>query len=63
MESDVVKICEFIFFEFIILRENVTSTFFLRQCNMVKWLFVISYGSLPKFSDNLNYISKGKCIL
>ena len=26
---------------------------------MVKWLFVIPYGSLLTFSDNLNYISKG----
>ena len=34
----------------------------LRQCNMVKWLFVISYGSLLTFSDNLSYISKGMFI-
>ena len=31
----------------------------LRQGHMVKWLFVISYGSLLTFSDNLTYISKG----
>ena len=32
------------------------------HCNMVKWRFVIYYGSLLKFSDNLNDISKGMCI-